>query len=56
MKARTKHTTALPSAPFGEERVQALDWKQVSQDLDEEGSAVLEHLLQASECQRLAAL
>ena len=56
MKAQAKNITALPSALLGEERVQALDWEQISQDLDAQGSAVLEHLIQASECQRLSAL
>jgi uncharacterized protein len=56
MKAQAKNITALPSALLGEERVQALDWEQISQDLDAQGHAVLEHLLQASECQRLCTL
>jgi hypothetical protein len=38
------------------ERVGAIDWEQVSQGLDEEGSAVIEHLLSPEECESLAAL
>src|SRR5262249_50725386 len=56
MNAQAKNITALPSALLGEERVQALDWEQISQDLDTQGSAVLEHLIPADECQRLSAL
>jgi uncharacterized protein len=56
MNAQAKNSTDLPSALLGEERVQALDWEQISQDLDAQGSAVLEHLIPADECQRLSAL
>jgi hypothetical protein len=34
MKAQAKNSTDLPSALLREERVQALDWEQISQDLD----------------------
>ena len=33
------------------ERVDALDWERVSQDLDAQGSAVVERLLSPDECQ-----
>jgi uncharacterized protein len=56
MKAHTKNITALPSVLPGEERIQALDWEQISQDLDAQGNAVLEQLIPADECQRLSAL
>jgi hypothetical protein len=56
MKAQTIHTTALPSARPEEERVQALDWEQISRDLDAQGSAVLEQLISPGHCQQLAAL
>jgi hypothetical protein len=39
-----------------EERVGAIDWKQVSQDLDAQGNAVVERILFAEECEPLAAL
>lgn len=38
------------------ERVDALDWGRVSEDLDAQGSAVLERLLTAEECRRVAEL
>ena len=56
MKVHTKNITALPSVLPGEERIQALDWEQISQDLDAQGNAVLEQLIPADECQRLSAL
>ena len=37
-------------------RVQHVDWARVSQDLDGQGSAVLERLLTPEECQAIAAL
>src|SRR5262245_61060282 len=38
------------------ERVQALDWEHVSQDLDVQGSAIIERLLAPDECQAVAGL
>ncbi len=38
------------------ERVKAVDWERVSQELDAEGSAVIEHLLSADECDTLTEL
>jgi uncharacterized protein len=38
------------------ERVNALDWQRISQDLDEHGNAVLPGLLRSAECDALAAL
>ena len=38
------------------ERVEAIDWKQVSQDLDAQGSAMIERLLSPEECETLASL
>src|SRR5690349_757233 len=37
-------------------RVRNINWDHVSQELDGQGSAVLEHLLSAGECRELAAL
>src|SRR5215468_6775083 len=37
-------------------RVRNIDWNRVSQDLDAQGSAVVEHLLSPEECRSLAAL
>jgi hypothetical protein len=44
------------SPSFGEERVQALDWERISQDLDAQGNAVLDQLIPADACRQLAAL
>jgi hypothetical protein len=38
------------------ERVKAADWQRVSEDLDAEGSALLERLLSADECRAIASL
>ncbi len=56
MKAQAIHTTALPPALLGEERVKVLNWEHIAQDLDAQGSAVLERLISPEECQRLSAL
>ena len=37
-------------------RVEAIDWQHVSQELDAEGSTIVEHLLSVAECKTLAAL
>lgn len=37
-------------------RVNALDWEQIGGSLDEQGSAVLQGVLSAEECQAVAAL
>lgn len=39
-----------------DERIEQLDWTRVSQDLDAQGSAVLEHVLSPEECRELSAL
>jgi uncharacterized protein len=38
------------------ERVDAIDWQQVSQDLDAQGHAMLDHLLSPEECRTMASL
>ena len=40
----------------GDERLNALDWRRISQELDNQGSAVLERLVSADECRTLAAM
>jgi uncharacterized protein len=40
----------------GAERLNALDWRRISQELDNQGSVVLERLASADECQALAAM
>lgn len=49
-------TDPVASPEAVSERVNAFDWKRVSEDLDAQGSAMLEHLLSPEECQALAAL
>ncbi len=56
MSARAKTVTAIASAKSVAERVKALDWERVSQDLGARGSAMLEHLISADECQALVEL
>ena len=38
------------------DRIAAIDWKRVEQDLDEQGSAIIDRLLSPSECQAIAGL
>ena len=40
----------------GAERLNALDWRRISQELDNQGSVVLERLASADECRALAAM
>jgi uncharacterized protein len=44
------------AAENGAERLNALDWRRISQELDNQGSVVLERLASADECQALAAM
>src|SRR5229473_4793940 len=48
-------SNAIP-AKNAVERVSALDWQRISQELDAQGSALLERILSAEECQALAGL
>lgn len=56
MNTHTNITPTVSSASHAEERVTALDWEQISHDLDAQGSAVCERLIAPEECQQLAAL
>ncbi len=47
---------AVASATDVTKRVKAIDWKQILQDLDAQGSAVIERLISPDECEALAAL
>jgi hypothetical protein len=50
-------TTSPIASPYGiAERVGAIDWDRISQDLDAQGSAVIKHLLSQDECQAIAGL
>ena len=39
-----------------EQRVAAIAWEQVSQDLDEEGHAIIKHILTSDQCESISAL
>ena len=56
MTAATKTVTGIAWAKSAAERVEALDWERVWHDLDAQGSAMIERLLSADECQTLAGL
>lgn len=56
MNTAAKAETTLASSMRIAERVKALDWERISQDLDAQGNALIEHLLSPSECQALADL
>ena len=56
MKAVGNTSSSIASLQSIAERVRAIDWKRVSQDLDAKGSAIVERLLSAEECKTLAAL
>ena len=49
------HTNAIPVKP-ALERVDALDWERIIQELHEQGNAVLPALLSPAECRAVAAL
>jgi len=44
------------AAENGAERLNALDWRRISQELDNQGSVVLERLASTDECRALAAM
>jgi uncharacterized protein len=56
MNARIKRAPIITSAKDVAERVPALDWEPVSQDLDAQGSAMIERLITPAECDALAEL
>jgi len=56
MNARDWNATAFASATDVAARVASIDWEQVSQDLDAQGSAVIERLIAPTECDALATL
>jgi uncharacterized protein len=56
MNTAAKAETTLASSKRMAERVKALDWKGIAQDLDAQGNALIEHLLSPSECRALADL
>jgi hypothetical protein len=56
MSARIKRAATITSAKDVAERVKALDWERVSQDLDAQGSAMIERIITPAECDALAEL
>ena len=55
----TVAATVLPAAQTADsptDRVNAIDWQRIADDLDEQGCAVLERLLAPRECRAIAAL
>ena len=56
MNVRDRNPASINSANEIAERVSAINWPQVAQDLDARGNAVLNGLLTPDECKALAAL
>jgi uncharacterized protein len=56
MNARDKGVVAGAMAKNLAKRVRAIDWAQISTDLDAQGSATIERLISPAECGALAAL
>ena len=56
MNATVKTVTRTASSKDVAARVRTFDWKRVSQDLDAQGSAVIEGILSPDECHALAGL
>jgi hypothetical protein len=51
-----KYLTSIPSLKTITERVRAFDWERVSENLDAQGSALIERLLSPDQCRALAEL
>jgi len=56
MSPAAKNIKSSDSAKSAAAKVRTLDWERVSQDLDAQGSAVIEAILSPAECQALAGL
>ena len=56
MNITAKTVAQIASSKDAAARVKSLDWERVSQDLDTEGSAVVEEILSPDQCQALAGL
>ena len=56
MNIATRTKPAVLAAGAAADRVAGIDWKRTADDLNEQGSAVLEMLLNPGECQTIAAL
>jgi hypothetical protein len=55
MNARDKSAMAIESAAVSE-RLTSIDWQQIAEDLDQQGNALIEHLLTPAECETLKRL
>src|SRR5687768_10491100 len=53
---RTNAARATVPAANIEQRVAAIDWEQVSQDLDAEGHGIIKHIISRDECEATSAL
>ena len=56
MNIAERATPVAPAAGAAADRIDAVDWKRIAGDLNEQGSAVLEKLLMPQECRSLASL
>jgi hypothetical protein len=56
VNARDQSAAPIASARDVAKRVRSIDWEQVSEDLDAQGSAVIERLVSPTECDALATL
>ena len=56
MNPAAKNIKSIDSAKSAAAKVTTLDWERVSQDLDAQGSAMIEAILSPEECQALAGL
>lgn len=56
MKVRTTAAFPIKAPARIEERVRAIEWERVSQDLDEQGNAMVQGLFSPAECASVAAL
>ncbi len=56
MNAQTKTRSAAHAAGSPADRVKALDWNRITDDLASQGSAVLERLLTPEECREISSL
>lgn len=56
MNARDQNAFALAATQDATQRISAVDWNRISNDLDASGNAVIERLFTAEDCGALAAL
>ena len=49
-------TSSITSAKVVSQRVEAVDWNHISQDLDSHGNAIIENLISSNDCDALVNL